>query len=353
MLKINNTSLRLISTSELNQFNLLKPDIQRIVDVYKVDDLIKFQLEFKKRTGYFNFTSSGPINIHRWNDKYFLIDGQHRIEALEKLLLEYKHDIQFHILIVEVDTVSELEFNYKMINMNTPIPDFTRFKNIDKNIPETVANYFHKTYPAMWSTKSRIIRPQMYFTYFQEALGYICDKANIKTVDHLQKIITEYNNMLGKQDKKTFKVSDNIYSKAEKTGFYLGLYLHKSDKFGYNWVKDIISKITGSKIVNTKIIIPKILKNNSWDKYIGENICVAPCICCRKNMINAKDFSIGYITSAMNGGSCTIDNLLPICKVCNISINNRNMEQYVKDVYPNNIDLFQKRVYNIKNLIDF
>ena len=67
-IQLNNTEIKRLKTSELLGLNIEKPDIQRIIDLDKVAEIIQFQLEFKRNNGFFNFSASGPINVHIWND---------------------------------------------------------------------------------------------------------------------------------------------------------------------------------------------------------------------------------------------------------------------------------------------
>ena len=84
MILLNNTKIEIYQSSKINELNIIKPEIQRIIDNEKVVDIVKFQLDFYKQNGFFNFSASGPINIHNWDNQHLLVDGQHRIEALEK-----------------------------------------------------------------------------------------------------------------------------------------------------------------------------------------------------------------------------------------------------------------------------
>ena len=73
------------------------------------------------------------------------------------------------------------------------------------------------------------------------------------------------------------------------------------------WCQEIVKLETGVLIKDTKkprkTKIPKCIKNNSWDKYIGKNIGEALCICCNMNLIDSKNFIGGHIISEKNGGS--------------------------------------------------
>ncbi len=354
MLSLDNTKIELIKTSDLEKLNLLKPDIQRIINKHKVEELVNCQLKYVKERGHFNISPSGPINIHILNGKKFLIDGQHRISAMERLYRDHSHDITFFVMYVTVDSISELELNYKVINMNTPLPDFTIFKNLDKKIPELVSSKFQDLYPTIWSKNSRARRPHLYFNFFQESLAFIVNELSIKDYNYLYKIIIDYNNILSDWEPSSFRVSDNVYKSAKEKGIYFGLFCRQDEDYVYEWAKKIVEARTGkiikrTNIIKTKTKIPKKIKNDSWDLYIGNDIAIAPCICCRTEKINSKKFIAGHIISEKNGGHVSVDNILPICDGCNSSMGTTNMDLFIKEFYPGNYDKFKNKNYTNTN----
>ena len=80
-IQINNKLIGTISISNLLKLNIETPDIQRIVDTDKVNDIVNYQINHIKKYKFFNFL--GSINIHyvKNNDNYYLSDGQHRYSA--------------------------------------------------------------------------------------------------------------------------------------------------------------------------------------------------------------------------------------------------------------------------------
>ena len=82
MLQLNNTQMKIMTTTMLKSLQILKPEIQRIIDVNKVSDITNLQLDFFKNHEYFNFSASSPLNIHHYKDQYWLIDGQHRLDSM-------------------------------------------------------------------------------------------------------------------------------------------------------------------------------------------------------------------------------------------------------------------------------
>jgi hypothetical protein len=74
--------------------------------------------------------------------------------------------------------------------------------------------------------------------------------------------------------------------------------------------------------------VPKILKNQVWDKICGRDKGIGECYCCKKE-IDSKNFDAGHIKSVKNGGTTTIDNLVPLCSICNKSIGSENVEEFI------------------------
>ena len=320
------------------------PEIQRIIDTNKVKDIVDYQIEYKKKYNKFNFM--GVISIHILIDKgYFLIDGQHRYESAKKLH-ELGHDIAITVEFIEVNQREELENNYKILNLNTELPDFP--DDIEKNIPEEAARHFQSQYPTIWSKNSRSRKPHIYFNFFQEALGDLTKELNIKSSKDLIELVENKNNKYKKWSHGSFKVSEKILNKCHDENFYLGLHKHESnERPSYDWVREIIHEETGvnlkKRVKLGKKKIPKTIKNDSWKKYIGNEIGVTKCFCCNTVEISQSNFEAGHIISEFNDGSITVDNILPICGTCNRSMGKTNMDEFIENHYPDNLERFVNR----------
>ena len=76
--------------------------------------------------------------------------------------------------------------------------------------------------------------------------------------------------------------------------------------------------------------IPLALKKLVWNKYIGEEIGKAKCLCCSLTDISQISFNCGHIVAEVNGGNMCIDNLMPICQNCNSSMGATNLLEFKK-----------------------
>jgi len=75
--------------------------------------------------------------------------------------------------------------------------------------------------------------------------------------------------------------------------------------------------------------IPATLKNIVWHKYF-ETSLTGLCQCCKVENISKAIFDAGHIISEANGGKVVLDNLKPICKLCNSSMGKTNMDEFMK-----------------------
>jgi 5-methylcytosine-specific restriction endonuclease McrA len=74
--------------------------------------------------------------------------------------------------------------------------------------------------------------------------------------------------------------------------------------------------------------IPKNIRNIVWDTYMGSDLKKGLCSCCNTETITFVNYHCGHIVSEKNGGSISIDNLIPICQSCNGSMGFMNMTDY-------------------------
>jgi hypothetical protein len=350
-ISINNKYIGIIQTNKLLSHIIQVPNIQRIRDNAKITEIVAYQQSCLQKTGACNFL--GVINIHfcKETGDLYIVDGQHRFESIK--IISQLISFPVSIEIVVVDTLEQLRENYNMINKNTPLPEFP--ETIDKSIPEKVAMYFHDKYPAIWSKNSRARRPHIYFNFFQEALGVLTERLQIKSAVVLQQIIEDHNTKISQWSIEQYpdskNVSENIIKKCKETGFYLGIYNHISDDYRYEWVKEIIHIETGIIVKKAKsdpkkrTSVPGKVRCDSWNRHVGSDKGEVLCLCCRETTITALNFEAGHVLSVANGGTTDVDNIRPICSGCNKSMSTTSMDQYIQTYYPKNIDFFKTTTY--------
>jgi len=94
-------------------------------------------------------------------------------------------------------------------------------------------------------------------------------------------------------------------------------------------IDDIYSlSIIKNQMFRKKKTIPKTLKVQVWNHYVGEEIGKTLCLCCEKNYITQCNFECGHIVPESKDGKTTLSNLLPICGMCNKSMNNQHLLEF-------------------------
>lgn len=75
--------------------------------------------------------------------------------------------------------------------------------------------------------------------------------------------------------------------------------------------------------------IPKAVKVSIWKKYISPSKLDGKCFVGCGTLIQINNFEAGHVISFSNGGENTIENLRPICSLCNKSMGKTNMNEFI------------------------
>lgn len=76
--------------------------------------------------------------------------------------------------------------------------------------------------------------------------------------------------------------------------------------------------------------ISKSLRALVWNTHIGEDLGTTKCLCGAK--ISQLNFECGHIHPHSRGGPSTVDNLYPICGMCNKSMGAQTFSEFVKNM---------------------
>jgi len=140
-------------------------------------------------------------------------------------------------------------------------------------------------------------------------------------------------NLYKKMKEKINDIADTDYNKYET---YEYDNLHKKLIVpDHQKLENILDKITEEyfndeqELLDEKIPkkLPKTIRAMVWDEYIGEEKGTGKCYVC-KIKINSKHYECGHIIARANGGNDAIENLRPVCSLCNKSIGTINMDDF-------------------------
>ena len=166
----------LININDLVRADIQIPDEQRIVLPETVSQIEEYQETHFKKHKHFNFLGTLNINFCQEQNSYYLMDGQHRYSAIKRLHRKQYHNEKVKVELITVPTFNDVLLNYKLINKNTPLPEWS--PNIDENIPKQVFASLLNEYPNIWKKSKKPKRPYINYNDFQEALSYLTEQLN-------------------------------------------------------------------------------------------------------------------------------------------------------------------------------
>ena len=317
-------------------------EVQRSLDPEHLQDIIKYQVNYYNSKQHYCYPT--PIIICKLNDKYTIIDGQHRYESIKTLtnLYQQRNPFNVPVSIIHVETKEEIIDLFKIINMNKPIPsmileDTTNWLQVSKGFE----NYLYQNYSVYNKSSDR---PRMPHLNFNKIMDYIheekvVERGKIQSSEQFIRLFDELN-IFYKNHTQTYigeqKYIKNIesqiqrcVSKQRNNPLYVSVYRH------YEWLEKIIMKAKDnieydrmehiSKTSRVKIL--KHLRNLVWHTYASNYSMDGSCYVCNGN-ITYDNFECGHIISVFYGGKTHIDNLRPICHTCNSDMSIMNLEDY-------------------------
>lgn len=324
------------------KFNNIKYSLVKIKDIINIYNIPKCQrnsildrINYLDRMMFFKFMPITPIYFVIYRNQKYIIDGLHRLEVYKKnkVFLEEK------IPIVEIlANVEEDIYNYfKLINDSMTVHDIYKdpfnleiedveMEDIEKR-KEIIINtysYFLEKYSNTFKYNGRR-RPYLDNNKFIDNLNYIYDnhKDIIITSENFIDLLLDLNLKYQQKDLNWFpskgKVqNDSLINIIKK---YNCLYFGMLPDNWYDHIIDIPEYNSEDKISQS-------LRQQVWTKY-AKNKLEIKCICCNLNIINAFTFECGHIIASSKGGKCNIKNLVPICSLCNKSMGNINMKEFM------------------------
>jgi hypothetical protein len=306
--------------------NITIPEFQREMNQDKVISIFKESNDHQK---WFNTHGSIIIGrIEKTNDfSYFLLDGQHRVEALKKC----KNNFLIICQVIDFDSINSMKYYFKSINQNTNfdteylIFDSEYIECIRKKLQEYIKNNFKDVFiKSKESTGNRynineflnLFTPEIIEDFYNDInKDYDDGKLLVDEIISINNTIKEFFDEF--KNKKTISdylsARDNI---ADDKLFYLCL---KNINF-IDCIRNTNNDIPCPTKINSKR--PKIdnnLRDLVWNTYIGSDCKKGKCYCCPRT-IDYTLFECGHLKSHKNGGKTDLKNLRPFCFHCNRSL---------------------------------
>jgi 5-methylcytosine-specific restriction endonuclease McrA len=362
-IRLNNQEFKRYDALSLTQLNIVIPQIQRLIDTERVTEIVEYQESYFKQSAQFNFI--GNLTIACLNEIYYLIDGQHRYEAMKQLLAKQYKSFDIMVNIIAVSTQAAMKQLFDLVNKSVPAPNLP--DTIDKDIPKNVLRHYVEKHTDLF-TSARATRPKINRNSFEEGVAKIVETHKITSIEDMITIIDNQNkkylgynylHFLSSKDQKNATQCNIVmkaHHKCQPTGILMfGLF--KNDE----WVDDIIAEITKTiaknnpqvcdnsepteaiiqhnvkitKIKFAKSKIPKALRDSVWERDIGDSM-KGKCKVCNTD-VTFRNFQCGHIIAEKMGGSIALDNLMAICSGCNQSMGTQNLNEFKAKHFPNSI----------------
>jgi len=344
----NNNKKKIVNFKEFQIGDLLSrthvAPFQRIKDKEHLEDIYNGILQYysiNKEVFLPNLISLAQNDKNP--NKMIVLDGQHRMGAITKLVKEYP---EISLLTVRTDVYrvendEEAREIYNIINSSKKVELYTG--NIAPYIIPTIKDYFEKRFERYCKKTQNPKGLNINLDQLDRRIqAYdLIEKTGVclDSVDNIIDSIRELNNFYSSQTIDTlisYGHKENILKEIKESNedFYLGLYKK------HEWIEKIIELyVKGTpydkqehyatekqtKIERKKI--PATLRSHVWKKRYTQ--IMGDCFCCEKE-ISVHEFECGHIVSVRDGGKNTLDNLEPICKQCNGNMGTINMLSYKK-----------------------
>jgi 5-methylcytosine-specific restriction endonuclease McrA len=339
------------------------PDVQRNLDVSRMQSIVEFQKAYHKAHGTLLFM--GDLTVFDvGGGRHLLIDGLHRYEAM-KLVYLLQPDYQVSLNIVYPTHGLTLEKAFLLINMARPVPDYvinTTMQHTKRVQLENLRSALIKEYRMFISASPNPRSPNF---SVERIVSEICTSGLsdiIASVDSLLEYVKFANVKLAASADP--KLRNLAQKKMAKYNLVSAAYF-SADPFNdwmtnKHWFQEFLSVGSSSSssslpvhdgdihpqqekerynttnqqqhrpaVQRKKRVIPRSVRDVLWKSHFG----TSPngiCKCCAMNPLEYTTFHAGHVVSQKNGGSDELSNLLPLCSPCNLGMGAMNIVSFQK-----------------------
>lgn len=383
--KLDKKQYRYICTiAEIRNSNIIRPDIQRLIDYKRVQSIFEYQREyyFKNNT----FLLIGDIVLGEVDKQFYILDGMHRLEAM-KYLLDIMPDYNVSCTIIKCANVDEVRDIFLLINKSIPVPEYVIKTSFDKTTKEKLDEFlfeFRNVYKPYISESKAPHKPNINIDFLMAKLeqstlvdyfesGNMLFKFFMYLNDtFLKQVIRDHNSIKCEEKAKKYCckplfitndpgfnwLHNDIYRQAfnsmnynepkEDSLFNQERFINITNTLKCDWQDefnnlknidmdidknidmDMDTPILSDTDDNTQHIyrkktIPKAIRGQVWRTYFKRLDTDCP-LC--DNIISIDNFECGHIKSRKYGGEDSVNNLIPICGKCNKSMSSTNFYDY-------------------------
>ena len=313
------------------------PAFQRSEDEAHTKDICNFELKHMKDYGYFLFPGVISLGINGTR-KPIVLDGQHRISAIHKILVQYPKFANETVNVIKIYGNEDYHFDiYNRINCNKKV-DLVWARNTTEVIHRTIDQLKKDFKDFTKTTAPRPQKPNINLTQLTQALiqTKIVETLGIIEPKDLYEKLMELNRWYGACSKKDFDQWGISYEqgKEEKQGkkFYLGLYNHD-----FEFIRRLILKYRDGVDYNeqdhhvmTYSKEDKQKESKYFDQASMNGQLDVVCECCG-NGLTKKNFKCGLKKSFYQGGEREVGNMALICENCFLEMGRQNVQDLMNE----------------------
>ena len=208
-------------------------------------------------------------------------------------------------------------------------------------IINSVRKWFTEKYPKYLTDAERPIKPFLNLDKLEEELirNDVIETLDVKSADNMISMIEKINQYYRYVDEskwKSWKIDESLVYKCRIKDIASPLFLGIFNQF--EWLKRLVEVNKSNSSMNYSSIphlalhsksrkISKAKRRRVWQKRNNKNSLLGKCFVCRCN-IDYDTFESGHIVSHFWGGSTSLDNLEPICSICNKDMGVENLLKY-------------------------
>lgn len=318
----------LVNNKKMN--NIRKPNYQGSLLEDKVEEMI---VEYLKKPILLKLKNRIIIGV--WNNNWYILDGQHRIEMGKTLYINHKKEDSLVFCWYICENENMLREIFISVNKDSSKNEYyVNQKDIFGNTKEEFTGKLKKYHNADFAKK------KSQNGRFKTIEEFVIELDNMKYFESFENAQEAYDNLRYKNSE-FFEINryeviminngSNFYEPEKKLIRQKIIFTMRGNNF-VEWLGDETkapyhkTKISKSSISNYK-------KGVVWKKEFGDEVCgVCPISFCdnilRKGKGIKNGYQCGHIISEFHGGATEPNNMRPICGGCNQSMGSKNWYVY-------------------------
>jgi hypothetical protein len=313
------------------------PKFQRLEDREHVEKITQGLREYFFNHGELDLVGSISLADMK-KDKLIILDGQHRLRALE-CVIDQVPTLRWNFIrcdLYEVDTEDEARGIYHIINSSKKVELF--LGDVTPFIIPELQRYFRGRYPEYCKTSRKPLGLNINLDSVAKHLTgkKVVQKLHldINGAEILIQRIRDLNQFYSDQPPEKFlqwgvKDYDKKYKELleSQDPFYLGLFRQ------LEWIDRLADPRPFEEqehhVYSVKRKdVPTAIRRKLWEARFGQQVS-GQCYCC-DNTIRLDEFHAAHRVSAYDGGSNDVDNLETTCSHCNLEMGTMHIDEYKK-----------------------